>query len=149
MGDAAIAIADSLSSSITKVVNLLLDEKCPSVLGCYIASAPLTLLVKPGGCILPIIGWIVWHRLVSKVATLVVGKNLNAYFKDYQFGLGTQGGSEAILHNVNKFVEYKGDVVGFSMLLMDFENTFNLVDRSIMLFEIRIQCPSLAPWVEF
>ncbi|GJZ38734.1 putative reverse transcriptase domain-containing protein [Tanacetum coccineum] len=44
----AMAISDELVSSITQVVNLFLDGKCPKMLGEYIASAPLTPLVKPG-----------------------------------------------------------------------------------------------------
>ena len=32
---------------------------------------------------------------------------------------------------------------------MDFKNAFKLVDRSVILFETRILCPSLAPWAEF
>ena len=47
LGGAASAIADSLLCSITKVVDLLLSGKCPSVLGSFISSAPLTPLVKP------------------------------------------------------------------------------------------------------
>ncbi|GKD73924.1 hypothetical protein Tco_1332206, partial [Tanacetum coccineum] len=43
----AVAISDELVSSITQVVNLFLDGKCPKILGEYIASAPLTPLVKP------------------------------------------------------------------------------------------------------
>ncbi|GJR89738.1 hypothetical protein Tco_0213749 [Tanacetum coccineum] len=55
---AAVAISDELVSSITQVVNLFLEGNCPTVLGGYIASAPLTPLVKPGGGIRPIaVGW--------------------------------------------------------------------------------------------
>ena len=54
LGGAAIAIADSLLCSITKLVNLFLNGKCPSMLGSYIARAHLTPLVKPGGGIRPI-----------------------------------------------------------------------------------------------
>ncbi|XP_056685317.1 uncharacterized protein [Spinacia oleracea] len=36
-----------------------------------------------------------------------------------------------------------------SMLLVDFSNAFNMIDRSTMLREVRRRCPSLAPWVEF
>ncbi|KAL8167527.1 hypothetical protein V2J09_009026 [Rumex salicifolius] len=36
-----------------------------------------------------------------------------------------------------------------SMLLVDFSNAFNLIDRSTMLSEVRRCCPSLSPWVEF
>ena len=42
LGGAATAIADNLMCSITKVVNLFLGGKCPSVLGSFIASAPPT-----------------------------------------------------------------------------------------------------------
>ena len=41
---------------------------------------------------------------------------MNAYFEDFQFGVGTQGGCEAILHSVNMVVECKGDVAGISLL---------------------------------
>nr|GFB24595.1 hypothetical protein [Tanacetum cinerariifolium] len=51
---AVVAISDDLVSSITQVVNLFLDRKCPKMLGEYIASAPLTPLVKSGGGIHPI-----------------------------------------------------------------------------------------------
>ena len=115
------------------------------MLGGYIASAPVTPLVKPWGGIRPITVGTVWWRLVSKVGASVVGKTLHTYFEDFQFGVGTQGGGEAILHSVNRLVKCKGDVVGFSMLLVDFQNAFNLVNQGVMLSEIRMQCPSLAP----
>ncbi|KAL5721808.1 hypothetical protein ACHQM5_005406 [Ranunculus cassubicifolius] len=36
-----------------------------------------------------------------------------------------------------------------SMLMVDFQNAFNLVDRGVMLKEVRSRCPSIALWVEF
>ncbi|KAL6542662.1 hypothetical protein OROHE_010182 [Orobanche hederae] len=54
LSGAAVVILDDLVDSISGVVNLFLAEKCPMVLGEYIASAPLTPLVKPGGGIHPI-----------------------------------------------------------------------------------------------
>nr|GEX07228.1 hypothetical protein [Tanacetum cinerariifolium] len=80
---ATVAISDELVSSITQVVNLFLDGKCPQHVGC-------------GYC-------------------------LEA--SDFQ------GGGEAILHAVNRLIEDRGDDVGLSMLLVDFKNTFNFVDR--------------------
>ncbi|GKC70007.1 hypothetical protein Tco_1115890 [Tanacetum coccineum] len=56
LSGAAVAIFDELVSSITQVVNLFFEGKCPVMLGEYIASAPLTPLVKPGGGIRPIVG---------------------------------------------------------------------------------------------
>nr|GEX39533.1 hypothetical protein [Tanacetum cinerariifolium] len=120
LGGVASAVAD------TEVVNLFLSGKCPSQLGEYIASAPLTLLVKPGGGIRPI-----------------------AVGTDFQFGIGVPGGCEAVLHFVNRLIESKGNDVGLSMLLVDFNNSFNLVDKSVLLEETRVRCPSISPWVEF
>ncbi|GKA84737.1 hypothetical protein Tco_0806391 [Tanacetum coccineum] len=79
-------------------------------LGEYIASAPLTPLVKPGGGIRPIAVGTIWRRLVSKAC---------------------------------------GDDVGYSMLLVDFKNAFNLIDREVMLCEVRLRCPAISSWVEF
>ena len=62
---------------------------------------------------------------------------MHAYLKDFQFGVETQGGCEAILHFVNRLIECKGDIVGYSMLLVYFQNAFNLVDKGVMLSEIR------------
>ncbi|MCI46159.1 RNA-directed DNA polymerase (Reverse transcriptase), partial [Trifolium medium] len=35
------------------------------------------------------------------------------------------------------------------MLTVDFSNAFNMVDRSALLCEVRIRCPSISLWVEF
>ncbi|GJT74237.1 hypothetical protein Tco_1040962 [Tanacetum coccineum] len=101
LSGAAMAISDELVSSITQVVNLFLDGKCPKMLGEYIASAPLMSLVKPG-----------------------------------VFGVRVSGGVEAILHVVNWLIEDRGDDIGLSMLLVDFKNAFNLLDREVMLQEV-------------
>ncbi|GJX49926.1 hypothetical protein Tco_0276771, partial [Tanacetum coccineum] len=126
LSGAALAIFDELVSSITQVVNLFLKGKCPTMLGEYIASAPLTLLVKPGGGIRPIAVGTIWRRLVSKVSATMIGHSLDGYLVGLQFGVGVPGGGEAILHAVNHLVEDRGDDVGLSMLLVDFQNAFNL-----------------------
>ncbi|KAL8167523.1 hypothetical protein V2J09_009022 [Rumex salicifolius] len=78
-GKATVVVANDLVSSITIV--------CPSVLGEFIASAPLTPLLKPRGGIQPIVVGTVWQRLVSKVAALVVRKEAGIYLEDF-FSLG-------------------------------------------------------------
>ncbi|GJY22392.1 putative reverse transcriptase domain-containing protein [Tanacetum coccineum] len=149
LSGAALAISDELVSSITQVVNLFLKGKCPAMLGEYIASAPLTPLVKPGGGIRPIVVGTIWRRLVSKVSATMIGHSLDGYLDGLQFGVGVPGGGEAILHAVNRLVEDRGDDVGLSMLLVDFQNAFNLVDRTVMLEEVRLRCPAISRWVEF
>ena len=79
----------------------------------------------------------------------MVDPSLGNYFGILQFGVGVPAGSEAILHAVNRLVEARGADVGLSMLLVDFQNVFNLVDRTAMLREVRLRCPSLSRWVEF
>ncbi|GKF23497.1 putative reverse transcriptase domain-containing protein, partial [Tanacetum coccineum] len=149
LSGAVVAILDELFSSITQVMNLFLDGKCPNKLGEYIASATLTPLVKPSGGIRPIAVSTVWRRLVSKVSIIMIGHSLDGYLDSLQFGIGVAGGSEAIIHFVNRLIEACGDDVGLSMLLVDFKNAFNLVDRKVMLREVRLRCPSISRWVEF
>nr|GEW41463.1 hypothetical protein [Tanacetum cinerariifolium] len=125
LSGAVVAISDELVFSITQVFNLFLDGKCPKMLGEYIASAPLTPLVKPEG----------WYP---------------SYCCGYCFeAFGFQGGREAILHAVNRLIEDRGDEVVLSMLLVDFKNASNLVDREVMLQEVRIRCLAISRWMEF
>ncbi|GJW98999.1 putative reverse transcriptase domain-containing protein [Tanacetum coccineum] len=91
----------------------------------------------------------IWRRLVSKVAMKGVGKEMLKYLSDFQFRVGVSGGAEAILHTVNRVLnEYHND--GFlAMLTVDFSNAFNLVDRSALLHEVRVKCPSISLWMNF
>ncbi|GKB80520.1 hypothetical protein Tco_0947415 [Tanacetum coccineum] len=43
-------------------------------------------------------------------------------------------------------IEDRGDEVVLSMLLVDFKNVFNLVDREVMLQEVRIRCLAISRW---
>ncbi|GJT69080.1 reverse transcriptase domain-containing protein [Tanacetum coccineum] len=106
--------------------------------------------VRPdSGDIRPIAVGTIWRRLVSKVCAVMVGHSLDGYLDGLQFGVGVSGGGEAILHVVNRLIEGRGDDVGLSMLLVDFKNAFNLVDRGVMLQEVRLRCPSISRWVKF
>ncbi|KAL6586785.1 hypothetical protein OROMI_001773 [Orobanche minor] len=102
-------------------LQIVLFVLLPWVLTEYIASALLTMLVKLCGGIYPIAVGTVWRRLVYK----------------------------AILHALNRFVEERDNDVGLSILLVDFENAFNMVDCGVMLSEVRRHCPVLSHWVEF
>ncbi|XP_026419982.1 uncharacterized protein LOC113315959 [Papaver somniferum] len=149
LGGAAAAVSDEIVTSITELVNIWLARGCPQVLGEFIASAPLTPLVKPGGGIRPIFVGTIWRCLVSKVVASHVGKAMDSYLGDYQFGVGVSCGGESIFHAVNRLLEVKGDSTSMSMLLVDFSNAFNLVSRSAMIREVKRHCPSISRWVEF
>nr|GEW88649.1 hypothetical protein [Tanacetum cinerariifolium] len=76
LSGSVVAISDELVSSITHVVNLFFDGSCPKMLGEYIASAPLTPLVKTVGGIHPIVVGTAWRRLVSKLVMKRVAKTI-------------------------------------------------------------------------
>lgn len=144
-----VVIAEDLLTFINGVVDLWFDGRCPSQLGEFVASAPLTPLLKPDEGIRPIAVGTVWRRLVSKVAAQAVGKDMSTYLGDFQFGVGVPCGGESILHSVNRILHQKGNSSSMTMLLVDFSNAFNLVSRSAMLQEVRIHCPSISKWVDF
>ncbi|XP_026456101.1 uncharacterized protein LOC113357055 isoform X2 [Papaver somniferum] len=149
LSGSAAAISEDLIASITDVVNLWLSGSCPPALGEFVASAPLTPLVKPGGDLRPIAIGTIWRRMVSKCVATHVGKEINAYLGDFQFGVGAKCGGEAILHAVNRMLEEKGGSDKLSMLLVDLSNAFNLIDCTVMLSAVRKFCPSISRWVEF
>jgi len=71
------------------------------------------------------------------------------YSYDFQFGVGVSGGAETILHNVNRLLNLRHGDGSLTMLTVDFSNAFNLVDRSALLRDARLRCPSISLWVEF
>ncbi|KAC9715903.1 hypothetical protein E3N88_45346 [Mikania micrantha] len=141
--------SSGLLASITEVVNLWLGGSCPKVLAKFVASAPLTPLLKPDKGIRPIAVGGIWRRLVSKVAMKKVGKEMTQYLGDHQFGVGVPNGAEAVLHSANMFLNsFHAD--GFlALLTVDFSDAFNMVDRATFLQEVHQRCPSIYRWVQF
>ncbi|MCI35840.1 reverse transcriptase-like protein, partial [Trifolium medium] len=109
-------VARDLLDVITHVVNLWLGGRCPRDLSEFVASAPLTPLLKPDGGIRPIAVGTIWRRLVSKVAMKGVGKDVTQYLNDFQFGVGISGGAEAILHSANRVLSQRHGDGSLAML---------------------------------
>lgn len=145
----AAAVSEELLSAITGVVNLWLAGQCPASLGDYVASAPIIPLLKPDGGLRPIVVGTIWRRLCSKLAASVVRNEMACYLGDHQFGVGIPCGGESILHSANIFLEMQGTHNTLTMMLVDFTNAFNLVDRTTLIREVRDRCPSISRWVEF
>lgn len=78
----------------------------------------------------PLLWVAIWRRLVSKVAMKMVGKEMTQYLGDFQFGVGTPNGAEAVLHSANRFLNSLQSNGSLAMLSMDFSNAFNMVDRT-------------------
>jgi hypothetical protein len=98
------AVARYLLNAITPVVNLWLGGRCPMSLSEFVASTPLTPLLKSDGGIHLIAVGTIWRRLVSKVAMKRVSKDVTKYLDDFQFGVGISGGAETILHSANRLL---------------------------------------------
>ncbi|GKB62567.1 hypothetical protein Tco_0918753 [Tanacetum coccineum] len=143
-------IYDGHYTAAVRVLSVVLDriKSFPRGTSCGrdVLRTPLTPLVKMGGSIRLIAVGTIWRRLVSKVGVVMIGHSLDGYLDDLQFGVGVSGRGEAILHFVNRLIEDRGDDVGLSMLLVDFKNAFNLVDREAMLQEVRLRCPAISRW---
>ncbi|GKC10366.1 hypothetical protein Tco_1007148 [Tanacetum coccineum] len=115
LSGSAVAVSDELVSSIAQVVNLFLDGSCPKMLGEYIASAPLTLLVKTGGGIRPIDVGTVWRSLVSKVSALMISHSLDGYLDDLQFGV--RGVRKKSRGYVMRGLVFDGTIVGDTLVV--------------------------------
>lgn len=96
-------------------------------------SAPLIPLLKLDGVICPITVGTVWRRLVSKVAAQSEVRDICMCLQDFQFGVGVPYRREVILHSVNRLIQENGNFSFMSMLLVDFCNDFNMVNRYAML----------------
>ncbi|XP_026412030.1 uncharacterized protein LOC113307792 [Papaver somniferum] len=68
---------------------------------------------------------------------------------NHQFGVGIPCGGESIMHAANRLLELKVDQDHLAMMLIDFTNAFNLVNRSVLINEVRERCPGISKWVEF
>ncbi|GJR29728.1 hypothetical protein Tco_1105960 [Tanacetum coccineum] len=135
-----------LLKAISVVVNLLLEGRCPKILAEFVASAPLTLLLKPDNGIRPIVVGAICRRLVSKVAMRGVRKEMSKYLGDFQFGVGVLSRVEAVLHGANRFLNKFHSYGSLAMLTVDFSNAFNLVDQTTLLNNVQTRCPSISLW---
>nr|GEV00235.1 ribonuclease H-like domain, reverse transcriptase, RNA-dependent DNA polymerase [Tanacetum cinerariifolium] len=68
-----------------------------------------------------------------------VCKEIPKYLSDFKLEVGVSGGVEAMLHSVKRLLsEYHNDG-SLSMLIVHFLNAFNLMDRSALLYKVRIK----------
>jgi hypothetical protein len=74
---------------------------------------------------------------------------MGKYLNDFQFGIGVLGGAEVTLHSANRVLSLGHEDGFLTMLTIDFSNPYNLVDKSALLREVRLRCPSTSLWVEF
>ncbi|CAK1600196.1 unnamed protein product [Parnassius mnemosyne] len=131
---------EQLTTSLTKLVNLMLmGDVCPDVTP-LIYGANLIALTKKDGGVRPIAVGSTFRRLAAKICVRLTRTKLQALFEPVQVGFGTRGGCEAAVHAVRTFLKSDSCEV---LLKLDLKNAFNSVNRDTLLKEIKIHVPEI------
>ena len=88
---------------------------------------------------------VLWPRQSGPLAQAVRSSALSV-LAPLQLGVNVKGGCEAIIHAVSHLMNSPSNQRW--ILLLDFTNAFNSVDRQAMFAEIRHRIPSLSAWIE-
>jgi hypothetical protein len=103
-------------------------------------------LHKKDGGIRPIAVGCTFRRLIAKVACRRIQQNMGELLRPQQFGFGTKGGAEAIVHVVRKYVTSRSSSPRV-LVKLDFKNAFNSIFRDNMLEQVRCHAPELYPFL--
>lgn len=136
---------DSLTI-ITELSNFMLRGKVNDEITQYLYGASLCALTKKDGGIRPIAVGLSIRRLVSKLACSQVNDEIGKYLFPVQLGFGTKQGCEAAVHATRSYLNV--NVGKFKILLMiDFKNAFNSIERDSMLINVKQRIPKLYPYL--
>lgn len=135
-----------LIKAITDLTNLMLRGKMNSRLTEIMYGASLSALNKELGGIRPIAVGNTFRRLAAKLACASVRTNMSSKFAPRQVGYGIRGGCEAAAHATRTFIK-KNSNRRAVVLKIDFRNAFNEVDRDKFLTEMKLNCPSIYPFL--
>lgn len=141
------AAGERLLTSLTSLCNFMLLGKvnckvCPVLYG-----GSLCALTKKDGGIRPIAVGNFFRRLVAKLCCFHVKECLADLFRPLQFGFGTRGGGEAVVHSARQFLLHNIEVADQVFLKLDFRNAFNTINRKLMLTEVVKFSPDIFPFV--
>ena len=141
--------ADQATRALAGVVRLLSAGRAPQQVIPHLCGATLLACVKKSGGLRPIAVGEGLRRLTSKCLSRAVQVEAISTLSPLQVGVGVRTGCEAIVHSVSRVLEdpsIKSE--DRWVLLLDFSNAFNSVDRGCMFEEIRAHIPPLAAWME-
>ena len=93
----------------------------------------------------PIAVGLTLRRLVAKAAAKDATPRCTTILTPIQLGVGTRGGSEALVHAARRYLDLKSSDRAFVKL--DFTNAFNSIRRDSMLEAVTLSCPDLLPFV--
>ena len=89
------------------------------------------------------------RRLTAKCLAKAANAEARDFLCPHQLGVATSGGSEAIVHATKMTVKKCSEHGHQGVLTVDFENTFNTLDRTEILLQVRNRLPGLSAFVEF
>src|SRR3978361_171665 len=115
---------------------------CPILYG-----GSLCALTKKDGGIRPIAVGNLFRRLVAKLCCFHLKESLGNLFRPLQFGFGTPGGCEAVVHSARQFLFHNNEAANEVFLKLDFRNAFNAVNRKVMLAEVVNISPDIFPLI--
>ena len=141
--------ASSFLSHLTAFINLLISGDIPPVVRPHISCAALIAVKKKNGGIRPIAVGEIFCRLASKCLCSLHRSYIANTLPPLQVGVGVSNGCEAVVHSVNKILQDDSIPADNKWVLMvDFSNAFNKIDRSSVLKEVRSRVPSISAWME-
>ena len=134
-------VGNRLLESLTKLVNLVLEDLIPVEIRPIFFGANLCALSKKCGGIRPIAVGTTLRRLITKVGFKPVSQELGAFFRPNQLGYASKGGSEAAAHAARHYLT--SDRNNKVFLKLDIKNAFNCLNRDIILQKTKEKIPSL------
>ena len=139
--------ASSMLKALHKLVNL---GSAPSCIMTHLCGASLLASIKKDGGLRPIAVGEVLRCLTAKCLARASNREANCILAPLQVGVGVPGGTEAAIHalrNTQKNVSTQDSDKW--VLLLDFANAFNSIDREIMQSEVQSRLPGLSAWFQF
>lgn len=134
----------SLQSSLLDFVNMVLAGGVPLEVRPTFFGAHLHAFTKSSGGIRPIAVGCSLRRLVAKIANRIALDFALPCILPRQLGVGTPGGTDAIIHSARAFLAPAGPA---SVLVkLDFRNAFNSIRRDSVLDAVSSMVPGLLPF---
>ena len=134
-------LKESLLQALAKFCELFAKGIFPIPVAQFYGGARLIPLAKKDGGVRPMAIGETLRRLTCKLMLNCIRAQVLPVFLPHQMGVGVTGGAEAIIHALAGFSKsLKNDEV---ILQVDFMNAFNMVNRNIIMEQVKLHFPSL------
>lgn len=127
-------ISTELCETLQKLADQVIQGQVPPNIAAYFYEATLTPLLRKDGEIRPIAVGNVVRRMVAKIITKRVESQAGFMLLFQQFGFGTAGGADEVVHSCRSFLQTK-PVTCKLFVKLDFCNAFNTLHRQRVLEE--------------